>query len=100
MIFGDHAFIDAYRRHNEQVRKSIAPHRLLEFNVQQEWKPLSEFLEFDVPQSDFPHLNAGTSGSSKIMAKAVRQLSLRRILIAIGIVFVFSKILLFMTRKM
>lgn len=45
IIFGDRAFnesglirevaIDAYRQHNERVRKSIAPNRLLEFNVQQ-----------------------------------------------------------------
>jgi len=107
IIFGDNAFdesglvrevvIDTYRRHNERVRKSIAPDRLLEFNVQQGWKPLCEFLEFDVPQSDFPHLNAGTSGPRKIIAKAVRKLSLRRLLIAVGIVFAFSIILLFMT---
>lgn len=107
LIFGDHAFdesgpvreviIDAYRRHNEQVRKSIAPDRLLEFNVQQGWKPLCEFLEFDVPQSDFPHLNAGTSGPSEIMAQAVRQLSLRRILSVVGIGFVISMILLLIT---
>lgn len=106
-IFGDHAFdesgpvreviIDGYRRHNERVRKSIAPNRLLEFDIQQGWKPLCEFLEFDVPQSDFPHLNAGTSGPSKIIAKAVRQLSLRRILSAVGIVFVISMILLLIT---
>lgn len=107
IIFGDNAFdesgpvrevvIDAYRRHNERVRKSIAPNRLLEFNVQQGWKPLCEFLELDVPQSDFPHLNAGKSGPSKIIAKAVSQLSLSRILIAVGIVFVFSIILLLIT---
>ena len=107
LIFGDHAFdesgpvreviIDTYRRHNERVRKLIAPNRLLEFNVQQGWKPLCEFLEFDVPQSDFPRLNAGTAGPSKIIAKAVRQLSLRRILSAVGIVFVISMILLLIT---
>lgn len=104
IIFGDNAFdesgpvreviIDAYRRHNERVRKSIAPNRLLEFNVQQGWKPLCKFLEFDVPQSDFPHLNASTSGPSKIIGNAVLQLSLGRILIAVGIVFVFLMILL------
>lgn len=110
IIFGDNAFdesgpvrevvIDAYRRHNERVRKSIAPNRLLEFNVQQGWKPLCEFLEFDVPQSDFPHLNAGKSGPSKIIGNAVLQLSLGRILIAVGIVFIFLMILLFITMSM
>lgn len=106
-IFGDHAFdesgpvreviINGYRRHNERVRTSIAPDRLLEFNVQQGWEPLCEFLEFDVPQSDFPHSNAGISGPSEIIAKAVRRLSLRRSLIAIGILFVFLIILLLVT---
>ena len=52
---------------------------------------------FDLPQSDFPHLNTGTSGPSKIIAKAVRQLSLRRLLLPVAIVFVFSIILLFIT---
>jgi len=57
IIFGDNAFdeskpvrevmIDGYRRHNERVRQSIAPNRLLEFNVQQGWEPLCEFLDFD-----------------------------------------------------
>lgn len=54
-------------------------------------------LEFDVPQSNFSHLNADTSEPSKIIAKAIRQLSLRRLLIAVGIVFVFSMILLSLT---
>lgn len=90
LIFGDHAFdqsgpiremiIDAYRQHNERVRQSIAPDRLLEFNVQQGWQPLCEFLGFDVPQSNFPHLNSGVSGPSKIIAKAVLRLSSGRIL--------------------
>lgn len=57
-------------------------------DLQQGWEPLCNSLEFDVPQCDFPHLNAGTSGPSKVIANAVRQLSLRRILIAAGIVFV------------
>jgi hypothetical protein len=108
IIFGDGAFdeskivreviIDVYRRHNERVRNSIAPHRFLEFNVQQGWKPLCEFLEFDLPQSDFPHLNSGVSGPSKIIAKAIRKLSLRPIAIAVGMVFVFSIIWLLMTK--
>lgn len=68
--------------------------------MQPGWKPLYDFLEFDVPQCDFPHLNAGTSGPSKIIAKAVRQLSLRRILIAAGIVIVFSIILFLITMLM
>ena len=54
----------------------------------------------DVPRCDFPRLNAGTSGPSKTIAKAVRQLSLNRILIAVGIVFVFSIILLLITMSM
>ena len=106
MVFGDRAFersepvrevfIEAYRQHNERVRQSIAPDRLLEFNVQQGWKPLCEFLELDVPQSDFPHSNAGISGPSKILGNAVRQ-SLRRLSRVVGVIF-FSMILLAIDR--
>jgi hypothetical protein len=109
MVFGDNALseagpvqevvVDAYRRHNERVRQLIAPNRLLEFNVRQGWKPLCEFLELDVPQSDFPHSNAGTAGPSRIISNAVLRLSSSRILIAVGIVFVLSVILLFVSRK-
>jgi hypothetical protein len=109
IVFGDNALdesgpvrevvIDSYRRHNERVRQLIAPDRLLEFNVRQRWKPLCEFLDLDIPQFDFPHSNAGTSGPSKIISKAVLHLSLGRVLAAVGIAFVFSMILLFITLK-
>ncbi|MBD1868055.1 sulfotransferase [Cyanobacteria bacterium FACHB-471] len=109
IVFGDNALnesgpvrevvIDAYRRHNERVCQLIAPDRLLEFNVRQGWRPLCEFLELDIPESDFPHSNVGTSGPSKIISKAVFQLSSSRALIVFGIVFVLSMILLSITMR-
>lgn len=110
IIFGDSAFsesgpvrevvIAAYRQHNERVRQTIAPERLLEYNVRQGWEPLCTFLDFDVPQSDFPHLNAGTSGPSRIITKAIQRLSLQHVLITAGVVLAFSIIFLVVTTLM
>ncbi|MGH3489273.1 MAG: sulfotransferase family protein [Actinopolymorphaceae bacterium] len=49
--------IDTFRRHNEAVRATIAPERLLVHRVDQGWGPLCEFLGQPVPDEPFPHLN-------------------------------------------
>lgn len=54
----DHA-LAVYRRHEEEVRDSIAPERLLAFDVSEGWAPLCAFLEVPVPDSPFPHSNTG-----------------------------------------
>lgn len=109
LIFGD-AFdepssvkqkvIAVYQRHNQRVRQMIAPERLLEFEVQQGWEPLCEFLELDVPALPFPHLNAGQTGPSRILSQAVQRLSLRRawfgfkVVLAVAIVLSAIQLLL------
>ena len=44
-------------RHNEQVLQTIAPERLLVWEVAEGWGPLCEFLEVDVPSDPLPHAN-------------------------------------------
>lgn len=50
--------IQAFRRHNDEVERSIAPERLLVFEVKEGWAPLCEFLGVPVPPDPFPHANS------------------------------------------
>ncbi len=56
--FEDHGDRDcaiaAYRRNNRMVRETIAPERLLVFDVAEGWEPLCDFLEVPVPDTPFP----------------------------------------------
>ncbi len=49
--------IAVYNRHNEEVRRTIPPNRLLVFEPREGWAPLCRFLGVPVPQEPFPHLN-------------------------------------------
>ncbi len=57
--FEDRAFaIEAFNRHNEQVRRDIPADRLLVYEIRQGWEPLCAFLGLPVPEGKpFPHLN-------------------------------------------
>jgi len=52
----DH-LVRRFNQHIEEVRATIAPERLLVFEVKQGWEPLCEFLELPVPNTQFPHVN-------------------------------------------
>ena len=59
--FGDridetHA-IDVFKAHIAEVRASIAPDRLLVFDVAERWQPLCAFLGVAVPETPFPRSN-------------------------------------------
>jgi hypothetical protein len=47
----------AFERHNESVRRSIAPARLLEWTPSDGWGPICDRLGVAVPAEDFPHTN-------------------------------------------
>ncbi len=47
----------AYERHNEAVRQSVPPQRLLEWRVTDGWTPLCEALGLPVPTTPFPWNN-------------------------------------------
>jgi len=46
-----------FRQHIDEVEDTIAPERLLVFNVAEGWEPLCAFLGKPVPDGPFPHLN-------------------------------------------
>jgi hypothetical protein len=52
----DHA-IAVFRAYQEEVRRTIAPERLLAYDVSQGWEPLCAFLEVPVPDTPFPRTN-------------------------------------------
>ncbi len=54
----DHA-LAVYRAYEEEVRRTIAPERLLAFDVSEGWAPLCAFLEVPVPDTPFPRTNTG-----------------------------------------
>ncbi|MGZ4186167.1 MAG: sulfotransferase family protein [Solirubrobacteraceae bacterium] len=49
--------IDGMRRHEAEVRRNVAPERLLVWRVTEGWEPLCEFLEVSVPDMPFPRVN-------------------------------------------
>jgi hypothetical protein len=47
-----------YEAHLQEVRRTVPPERLLEFDVKQGWEPLCAFLDRPVPAGEpFPHRN-------------------------------------------
>lgn len=53
----DHV-IDVFNRHNQAVIDEVPPERLLVFEARQGWPSLCEFLEVDVPTTDYPRVNS------------------------------------------
>jgi Sulfotransferase domain len=66
--FEDRAFaIEAFNRHNEQVRRDVHPDRLLVLEVSEGWEPLCSFLGVPVPEGKpFPHLNDAAEFRARI----------------------------------
>lgn len=56
-LSGPAAMMAAYQRHNELVRASAAPGRLLEWRAADGWQPLAEALGVPAPSEPFPHVN-------------------------------------------
>jgi hypothetical protein len=46
-----------FERHNEQVKATVPPERLLVWSVTEGWEPLCDFLEVPVPAEPLPHVN-------------------------------------------
>ena len=52
-----HAMIEAFHRHNDQVRKKVAADRLLEWQPADGWEPICARLGVAVPDEPFPVTN-------------------------------------------
>jgi hypothetical protein len=53
--------IAVFQQHNDTVRATVEPEKLLVYEVTQGWEPLCAFLGVDVPGVPFPHANDGES---------------------------------------
>ena len=50
--------MEVFRRHNEEVQRTVPAGQLLVYEVKQGWEPLCRFLGVPVPEGQpFPHLN-------------------------------------------
>ena len=50
--------INVFTENNEKVRKTIAPERLLIYEIAKGWEPLCAFLDVPIPAEPFPHKNS------------------------------------------
>ncbi|CAF2795079.1 unnamed protein product [Rotaria sp. Silwood2] len=49
-----------------KIRQAIEPERILEFKIQDGWGPLCSFLNKDIPEENFPHLNDAEALGEKL----------------------------------
>ncbi len=61
--------IEAFHRHNNDVQNHVPSSRLLVFKVQDGWEPLCEFLDKEIPETPFPHLNEGRETIHQIVSE-------------------------------
>jgi Sulfotransferase domain len=65
----DRAYMtDYFRRHTEEVKRTIAPERLLIYEAGQGWEPLCEFLEVPVPETPYPSENSRAEFIARVQA--------------------------------
>jgi Sulfotransferase domain len=61
--------IECYRRHNDEVQRTIPRERLLVYDVAQGWKPLCNFLGVDIPDNPFPKVNTTDEFTERFAAR-------------------------------
>jgi sulfotransferase family protein len=68
--FDDRGYaIGVFEAHAEQVRDSVPPGRLLEFDVGEGWAPLCRFLDRPQPSLPFPVLNRRAAFAATLQAR-------------------------------
>ena len=50
--------VSFFNRRTEEIKNTIAPERLLVYDVKEGWGPLCRFLDVPVPATDFPRINS------------------------------------------
>ena len=69
---------NAYRHHYRDVKEMVPGERLLNFRLQDGWKPLCEFLGKEEPGVPFPHENEKAANQQSLVEAG--QLAMKRIL--------------------
>ena len=57
-----------FRAHEEAVRRTVPPERLLVYEVRAGWEPLCRFLDVPVPEAPFPRSNTSEEFREKVLA--------------------------------
>jgi hypothetical protein len=61
--------ISVFRDHVAKVQRTIAPERLLTYQVSEGWQPLCRFLGVRVPDTHFPHTNSTEAFRARFAAR-------------------------------
>ncbi len=64
--------IAAYERHNADVKRTVAPERLLAYDISEGWAPLCSFLGADIPHEAFPKVNTTEEFRDRILTTFTR----------------------------
>jgi Sulfotransferase domain len=62
--------IDAYERHNEEVRRTVPPDVLIDWRPGDGWEPICSVLGVAVPEEPFPHENTTAEFQARIEVPA------------------------------
>lgn len=65
----DEEIISAFQRHNDEVRNEIPKDRLLEWRVEDGWRPICERLNLAIPEAEFPRENRRGKSALKVRAR-------------------------------
>lgn len=60
--------IEAFNKHNEEVRRTAPPQRLVEWTASDGWGPLCKALGVPVPEEPFPHTNTKAEFQQRVLA--------------------------------
>lgn len=58
--------IEAYERHNEEVRRTVPPDRLIDWRPGGGWQPICGPLGVEVPEDAFPHENTTADFQARV----------------------------------
>jgi Sulfotransferase domain len=64
--------INFFERHNQKVKDTIPPEKLLVFDVKEGWEPLCNFLNMPVPDHPFPNLNDTQAFNDRVQMMRVQ----------------------------
>jgi Sulfotransferase domain len=68
------ALKEAYVAHNEAVKRTVPPERLLVWEVTEGWEPLCAFLDLPVPSEPLPHANDRATFLNRVIGGALTTL--------------------------
>jgi hypothetical protein len=69
------AMAEAMDRYHDEVQRTVPSERLLVWSVTDGWEPLCDFLDVDVPDMPFPHLNDSKEFNERVIDGSLQVLS-------------------------